>query len=84
MRPDNRVHVPAPARGECSSNKIQFANRKQAKAAARRLPGHAMGTYRCPECDWFHIGHRPQRVRNGEISKTDWINATTKTTGTDA
>lgn len=67
------AYVPPPARGDCPTRKVQFANRKQAKAGARNLNDSALGVYRCPSCDWFHVGHKPQRVRNGEIDKGDWL-----------
>lgn len=65
-----------PARGSCSSGKVQFATRKQAKAAARTYRDAGLGAYPCDDCSWFHIGHTPQRVRNGDVPKSAWLDAT--------
>lgn len=64
-------YVPAPARGDCPSGKVQYASRKQARRDASRIAGR-IGVFNCPDCDWFHLGHLPQRVRNGEIDKPAW------------
>lgn len=43
--------------------KISFGTRAQAKVKLRSLkatPQHVgddLHVYRCPECDWLHIGH---------------------------
>lgn len=62
-------------RGECKSGKVQYANRKQARAAAKHLPSQRLGVYRCPACDWFHLGHLPQRVRAGDVDKEAWLDS---------
>lgn len=68
------IYEPPPARGECPSGKVQYATRKQARRDARRLRGDNLAVYPCPTCEWFHLGHRPQRVRNGDIDKAAWLN----------
>lgn len=69
------TYVPGPARGDCASGKVQYATRKQAKAWARKVHrGESVGVYLC-ECGWHHIGHKPSRVRNGEIDKAAWLEA---------
>jgi hypothetical protein len=69
--------IPA-GRGNCPSHKVAYASRAQAKKSARKHQDKSLGVYRCLDCDWFHLGHKPQRVRNGEIDKDDWLAATTK------
>lgn len=68
------TYTPPSARGDCKSGKVQYASRKQARQAAKHLPGETLSTYPCPDCEWFHVGHVPQRVRNGAISKDAWLN----------
>lgn len=70
------TYVVPPSRGDCPSGKMQFAQRKQARAAARNLNASSLGVYRCPSCDWFHVGNMPERVRNGEVDKAAWLRAT--------
>ena len=60
----------------CRTGKVQYWNRKQARAKAKRLHDNALGAYKCPYCGWFHIGHKPDHVRNGEVDKDAWLNAT--------
>lgn len=71
--PTSGTYVPRPARGDCPTGKVQYSKRKQAKARAREMNDSALGVYRCGDCDWFHVGHRPQRVRNGEVDKAAWL-----------
>lgn len=80
-RPVQRTkpRVPTPARGDCATGKVQYATRKQARQAARKMPGGTRcRTFPCPRCGWFHVGHVPQRVRNGEVEKAAWLKATRK------
>lgn len=66
----------APAgRGDCPTGKVQYSTRGQAKGSARRRNDNTLSAYRCAQCDWFHLGHKPQRVRNGEVDKAAWIDA---------
>lgn len=78
MTPTSGAYIPAPARGDCPSGKVQYASRKQAKAWAKKAhrAGDPMGAYPCGDCGWFHIGHKPTRVRNGEVDKDAWLRAT--------
>jgi len=69
------THTPGSARGDCRSDKVQYPTRKEARHAARHLPGEKLGTYRCPFCGWFHVGHIPQRVRAGEVDKSAWLDS---------
>lgn len=69
------TYVPAPAHGDCSTGKWQYATRKQAKAA-KSLKGRRDGglrPYRCPHCSWFHLGHQPKTVRRGTYDKSKWL-----------
>lgn len=66
------AYVPPPAHGSCRSGKVQFATRKQARQGRRTIADSSLTIYRCGECDWFHLGHLPQRVRNGEVDKAVW------------
>lgn len=54
---------PPPARS-CRTaggiSKRQFDSKATAKRAARRV-GHGLSVYRCPVCDWWHLGHAPQK-----------------------
>lgn len=63
----------APASGACSTGKLQYANRKQAKIGRRRTGDSSLSLYRCPECDWIHLGHMLRNVRNGTYDKADWL-----------
>ena len=69
------TYVPPPSRGACPTGKVEFATRKQAKSWRRKMDGDPVGAYRCGECEWWHLGHKPGRVRNGEIDKADWLRA---------
>jgi hypothetical protein len=66
-------YVPPPAPGNCPSGKWQYANKRQARNARRRLNDTSLRIYRCPDYSWLHIGHIPQRVRNGDIDKAAWL-----------
>lgn len=74
--PTSGARPPLPTRGGCSTGKVRFPTRRQARVARRKIPtGDPLSVYRCPECDWFHLGHRPPRVRNGEVDKGAWLRA---------
>ncbi len=66
------AYIPLPSRGDCPTRKVEFATRKQARAAAKSMNDSALGVYRCPDCEWFHVGHLPQRVRNGDVDRREW------------
>lgn len=64
-------------RADCSSKKVGYSTRKKAREVRTRMPdGKGLNIYRCPECAWYHLGHLPQRVKNGEVDKADWLDAT--------
>lgn len=47
--------------GHRCRDKIRFTQASDARAAARRAAdkyGHAMGVYRCPVCDGYHLTHK--------------------------
>lgn len=72
--PTSGTYTPPPGRGRCPTGKVCFATRKQARQSRRKVSSSdPIGIYRCPACDWFHLGHKPQRVRNGEIDKSAWL-----------
>lgn len=60
--------------GSCrATGKIAFTSRREAKARRRKIPGGTkLNIYRCPACDYLHLGHMPQAVRNGQLTKPDW------------
>lgn len=72
--PTSGTYVPAPARGDCPSGKVQFATRKQARRGAK-FRAVRLAAYRCGDCGWWHLGHLPERVRNGEVDKDAWLRA---------
>lgn len=39
--------------------KRRYATRADAKRSARTHPEDGVAPYRCPTCDWFHVGHYP-------------------------
>src|SRR4051794_28458096 len=69
------TYTPASGRGDCRSGKVQYSTRKQARQAAKHLPGERLGTYFCETCEWFHVGHMPQRVRSGLVDKDAWLDS---------
>jgi hypothetical protein len=66
------TYTPAPSRGSCSTGKVQFASRKQARKGRQRIADSSLHAYRCPDCSWWHLGHYPARVRNGSLDKAEW------------
>lgn len=65
-----------PARGDCTTGKVQFVSRKQARSWRKKTGTGPVGAYRCGMCGFWHLGHQPQRVRNGSIDKVAWLRAT--------
>lgn len=48
------------SRQKACVGKRQYAQGRHARLAARRAQsngGGRMHAYRCPWCDWFHVGH---------------------------
>ena len=69
----------ARAKPEACRGKIRYQTRADAKKARRRiysarLPGRdgPLSAYLCDVCDYFHLGHLPQVVRRGEVSRDDY------------
>lgn len=61
----------------CGS-KRSYLTRPDARSMARRLHNHA-GTFRCPHVPdgglaVYHVGHLPQRVRSGQVTKDRYLN----------
>lgn len=61
--------------GRCSSGKRGFMDRGGAKYAARweaktGTPG--LRPYACDECGNWHIGHKPEPVKRGEVTAEEW------------
>lgn len=58
-------------------NKRSYVTRSKARTVARRLHSRA-GTFRCPHVPdgglvVYHVGHLPQRVRSGQVSKDRYL-----------
>lgn len=55
---------PRPAAVQCHG-KVKYRTKAWAKQAAKRVPTKSgcgfLQAYRCPHCDFFHIGHRPAK-----------------------
>lgn len=69
---------PAVCVGHCAPErgKVIYLSRKTAKVAARKTPpggGGALRPYPCPHADHWHVGHIPAAVRQGEITKEQWL-----------
>lgn len=56
---------------ECPCGKRAYRSRKAARQKARNLyPESLMNVYKCPQVqDNWHMGHIPQDIRRGVISK---------------
>lgn len=62
----------------CTCGKVRFFDRRSAKRRIRALQGRVgrLHAYRCPDgADCWHIGHLPQRVRNGAVDKDAWLDS---------
>ena len=55
-------------------DKVTFLTRKAARRAARVMKGGNLPRpYPCPHTDgWWHVGHLPQAVRQGEIDRDEY------------
>lgn len=54
--------------GPCATcGKLRFLTKKAAKDFVKRTKDYSMKAYRCGE--YFHIGHQPERLRRGEITR---------------
>ena len=59
------------------TGKRRYSDRKRAKSARGRTRQHdsskgRLNVYRCDFCGFFHLGHLPPEVRNGEVDKREW------------
>lgn len=53
--------------------KYGFHTRKDAKRMEKQYPEEHMRPYRClVDGNLWHLGHLPDRVRQGDISADDW------------
>lgn len=65
--PVRNVHLPT-----CEhTGKLQHASRKAARrfAAANELGG--LNAYECTACDFWHLGHLPAMIRDGDAVRWD-------------
>lgn len=63
-------HLTTSNNGRCPTHqKILYPDRKTARHAARRYPGHRLNAYPCTTHDGWHIGHLPGAVRAGRTSR---------------
>ena len=54
----------------CACGKRMYTSRKGAKAAARQLGYQKCSAYRCQmDPDYWHIGHLPEPVIRGRLSR---------------
>lgn len=61
----------------CACAKRRFLTRKEARKFMRRHPSQRMAAYRCPGADeLWHVGHRPDAVQQGRLSKDEWLSRT--------
>ncbi|WP_416565111.1 hypothetical protein [Nocardia testacea] len=51
--------------------KRRYITRRDARRVARTLPGNHISTYECEELPGWHIGHLPNRVRWGEVTRDE-------------
>lgn len=55
--------------------KVRYSSRKAARRVMRRLQGRGLmdrdhvTAYRCLFCDFYHIGHTPPAILQGEVSR---------------
>ncbi len=54
----------------CQCGKRGYPERKTAAAVRRGHPGRRhLGLYRCPQSQWWHLGHRPEALTRGDITR---------------
>lgn len=51
--------------------KRRYFSRRDARRVARNTPGHRLNTYQCDEQPGWHIGHLPNRVRFGDVTRDE-------------
>lgn len=65
--------------GPCEKcGKLRFQTKKAAKEFVKRTKDYSMKAYRCGE--FFHIGHQPERLRRGKITRSQLRSNKRKTT----
>lgn len=60
--------------GVCKSDKRAYFTMAGARAAVKRMKskgGKGLHAYACTFCDYFHVGHLPDGVIAGRITKQD-------------
>lgn len=58
----------------CSTKKRGYYGRADARAAAKATPNRGklrLTAYLCEECGFWHIGHIPTQVKNGDLDRRD-------------
>lgn len=65
---DKYAHLKPPRPRQCYREdgipKIRYDSRADARRQARKWPGY--GTYRCEECNYYHIG---RKIKNSELKE---------------
>lgn len=60
-----------------TTGKRQYRTKRHARRARNQTPntrdGGAMGIYRCDDCGYYHLGHKPRDVARGTLSKDEWL-----------
>lgn len=60
----NRFHV-----GKCPGcGKLRFRTKRAAKEWIKQGTDYSMKPYKCG--DYFHVGHQPERLRQGKITRS--------------
>jgi len=57
------------------ATKTRYPSRRFARKGRRFASGMGqihLHIYRCPYCDWFHLGHLPKAITSGLLDKTLW------------
>ncbi len=61
--------------GHTACGKQAYSSRRAARFARKTSPHLAnrdgLAAYRCPLCDFFHLGHPGPRVTSGEMSRAE-------------
>lgn len=62
----------------CSTGKRAYPERAHAKAAVKFMAKTGNGgvhAYRCPGCDFWHVGHPPRALVEGRATAEEWYGA---------
>jgi len=60
--------------GVCKSGKKAFwtmAGARQLVKTLKKLGGKGLHAYDCPHCAYFHVGHLPESIRRGRVTKRE-------------